>query len=83
MTDHSILFGGASDLPFRKEARAVTQVLNTLFVDLPNALSAAFEAKFLFDDLSALDDGSLAKLGIERDGIAHYALKHSGLVARD
>lgn len=82
MTDHSILFGGAADLPFRKEAHAITKVLNTLFVDLPNAFSAAFRAKHLFDELYATDDAGLEKLGVARDDIARYAIEHSGLVVR-
>ena len=69
MTDHSILNMSTADLPFREEARAVSRVLQTIFVDLPNAFASAIRAKHMFDDLQALDSAGLEKMGIRRSVI--------------
>lgn len=75
MTDHSILRPSLPDLPFRAEARLISNVLSGLFVRLPQAFTQALYAQRTYDTLNAMDNSGLATLGVKRDEIARYTFE--------
>lgn len=82
MTDHSILHSGGADLPFKAEARFVSDFFRTLFADLPKAFTAAVRAQQIYQELYLLDSAGLATLGIDRTGIGRYVVEHSGILEK-
>lgn len=83
MTDHSIPTTRTPELPFKKAASVVTDILRAVFVELPNAFASAMRARRIYDDLSLLDSAGLAALGIERHNVGRYVIERSGLIIRD
>ncbi|HEX9808875.1 MAG TPA: hypothetical protein VGC25_04640 [Alphaproteobacteria bacterium] len=80
MTDHSILTHGIADLPFQREARAVTRFLAAL-AGFPRAVAQAFRAQAIIEELVLLDAPQLAALGIDRMGVTRYAAIKAGILA--
>lgn len=75
MTDHSILRPSLPDLPFRAEARLISNILASLFVRLPKAFAQALYAQRTYDNLYMMDSPGLAALGVKREEIARYTFE--------
>ena len=80
MTDHSILNHGVAKLPFEEEARLVTRVIKFFGAFSPSSIGKAVVARNIAETMGNMNDEQLAAYGIDRQGIAAYAVKSSGLL---